>query len=786
MKMTRWISLILCLAMLSTLVAFPVWAEGTGEQFLETAEAMPLTEDGSEDWDEVKRQLSAVETEEDTVSLEEWGIEELIDTLEEGGKTRSSQYYESEPNNSRGTANRVYSDYTVGGTLSSSDLLDYYKITLSTRSKLTIASASTKSTTIFGVWDAADECVAASFSLGMTDGYYGQGISQTFPAGTYYVCVLDSRKASSVYGISFRVGTADSSGSTGGDSTGGGGSSSSAGSTMSQAVNTNFNKTYSHTWTSNQNYYLKFTMPQRGIVTLKLNKAYDSSGEAHQFKIYFLDKDGNVLYGNECFRASESAKEYYEVNCGLEAGTYYLQLAGLYLLSSESATAEYTLSYTANAYCEIESNESAAQATALTLGREYRCFFGRDGYSGSTEDYYCFEVTEGHNYRITIDEFANLSSTTTMLYLIGEKQNTIHGAMKNNIDDQGRNYFDFSALTSGTYYLRFTNYGSQQYGFTLRVDDLSLDLYRISGSDRWNTAIRTANEMKSVQGVSKFNTIIVASGNDSADALAGSYLSTIKNAPILLSWGKGGKYDYLDTNNINYIKNNLVSGGTVYLLGGTGAVPSLYESNLSGYNVCRLGGANRFETNLKILEEAGVDFGSEILVCTAYNFADSLSASAAGKPILLVYTTDNGKTYGVDDAYLQTLDGCQFTIIGGESAVSADVQRKLESYGIVERLAGGNRFETSVLVAERFFDAPDSAVLAYAWNYPDGLCGGALAYAMHAPLILTMDKWEGAAAQYVQSNGITSGIILGGTGLISDAAVRTIYALDPSTQIPLK
>lgn len=28
------------------------------------------------------------------------------------------------------------------------------------------------------------------------------------------------------------------------------------------------------------------------------------------------------------------------------------------------------------------------------------------------------------------------------------------------------------------------------------------------------------------------------------------------------------------------------------------------------------------------------------------------------------------------------------------------------------------------MVAEKYFENPESAVLAYAWNYPDGLCGG--------------------------------------------------------------
>ena len=308
------------------------------------------------------------------------------------------------------------------------------------------------------------------------------------------------------------------------------------------------------------------------------------------------------------------------------------------------------------------------------------------------------------------------------------------------------------------------------------------EVIRLAGSHRWETAIKVADEMKANLDVEKFDAIIIASGNDFADALAGSYLSTVKNAPILLGWGNGGKYEYLDTDNIEYIKANLAEGGTVYILGGEKAVPKLYEDALKGYNVKRLGGANRFETNLLILAEAGVQDGSEILVCTSTNFADSLSASATAKPILLVFN-EYGKLYGKQPEFLAGLKNCTFTVIGGESAVSADLAKAIETYGKVERLAGANRFETSVMVAQKYFEDVDTAVLAYAWNYPDGLCGGSLAYSLKAPLILTMTKYEAKAVEYAKAAGITSGLVLGGDTLISDEAVRAIFAMDAADEI---
>ena len=297
---------------------------------------------------------------------------------------------------------------------------------------------------------------------------------------------------------------------------------------------------------------------------------------------------------------------------------------------------------------------------------------------------------------------------------------------------------------------------------------------RLAGANRFDTAIQVADKMKEVLDIRKFDAVILADGYNFADALAGSYLSAVKDSPILLTWNGAEKYNYLNDATIEYVKNNLRPGGTVYILGGTSAVPSSIDARLSEFTVQRMDGANRFETNIMILEEAGVAAGSEVLVCTSTNFADSLSASAAGKPILLVYN-EGGKLFDNQKVYLAGLKNCTFTVIGGESAVSAKMLDIFSGYGETTRLAGSNRFETSVLVAEKYFPNATSAVLAYAWDFPDGLCGGGLANAMNAPLILTMTHYESQAADYIQRRGIRSGVVLGGEGLISEQSVQKIF-----------
>ena len=294
---------------------------------------------------------------------------------------------------------------------------------------------------------------------------------------------------------------------------------------------------------------------------------------------------------------------------------------------------------------------------------------------------------------------------------------------------------------------------------------------RLSGLSRYETSFAIANEMKKVLGVEKFDSIILASSEGFADALAGSYLAAVKQAPIII-----GKLKYAGIV-CDYVNANLASGGTVYVLGGEGAVP---EAMLGGITVTdnfeRLAGNDRYITNLEILAEAGVA-GKDILVATGQDFADSLSASATGLPILLV-NGKAGKTLSdAQKAFLASVDG-EIYIIGGESAVPASMVEQIEAASGKEttRIAGNSRYETSIEIAKQFLGGAESAVVAYASTFPDGLCGGPLAYAVKAPLILTKDgKTE--APNYTTGNNITSGYVLGGDGLISDDFAKTIFQI---------
>lgn len=292
-------------------------------------------------------------------------------------------------------------------------------------------------------------------------------------------------------------------------------------------------------------------------------------------------------------------------------------------------------------------------------------------------------------------------------------------------------------------------------------------IIRISGSSRYKTAYEIADKLKEVLGVETFDSIVVAYGRGFPDALAGSYLATEKNAPILLVEKN------VEKEVIAYIKANLAAKGTVYILGGTSSVPESFANGLKEENIAykRLAGDNRYLTNLEILKEAELN-SKTILVCTGKNFADSLSASAVNLPILLVGDSLTKE----QKAYFENIENLTFQIIGGTGSVSESVANELKAFGNVARIAGSTREITSVEVAKAFFKEPEIVTLAYSRDFPDGLCGGPLAYNLGAPLLLVNEGTESYAAEYVKANGIKAGIVFGGTATISDKTAIAVFA----------
>ena len=320
---------------------------------------------------------------------------------------------------------------------------------------------------------------------------------------------------------------------------------------------------------------------------------------------------------------------------------------------------------------------------------------------------------------------------------------------------------------------------------------------RLAGENRYETAIKVADQMKTSAGFANF---FVATGDEYADALSAAALAEDMKAPILLV------NDEYEATVAKYIEDNAASykTTTVYVLGGTNAVSADFEEMLYKFDVdvVRLDGDTRYDTNIKVLEEyfklnpINKIKNCEILVASGQNYPDALSASATGMPILLV----GDELTSAQKDYLQTLAPVnsktdvvtyhvdEFTIIGGTSAVNADVKAELsrpayiKSASNVTRLWGDDRYETNKAVIDNLMAANKAtakyAFVAYGMGYADALTGGVLAAKTGCPIVLVDDNHTGIASYVISTisdNDNYGGlVVIGGEAVISNELVQKI------------
>lgn len=299
------------------------------------------------------------------------------------------------------------------------------------------------------------------------------------------------------------------------------------------------------------------------------------------------------------------------------------------------------------------------------------------------------------------------------------------------------------------------------------------DFTRIAGADRYGTAGAIARE--------RFNndadTVVLASGVQFPDALAGNFLAGSLDAPILLTAPgfipevTSTTLDELNTSNIR-------------ILGGTDAVSTRVETELraDGFSVTRIAGTDRFKTAAAVAaagDTVGTVNGQRTAVlANGLNFADALTAGPLAVDSLLpVLLTEPTTLRPEASASLRSENIQQVLIVGGTDAVSAAQETQLRRDGFaVVRLGGNTRADTAVEIAE-FAKAnlgfgDDHINLARGDDFADALTGGPHAGAEMAPIVLTGNPTTSAPATlaFLRENCETlrDGHIFGGLAAVSE------------------
>lgn len=198
-----------------------------------------------------------------------------------------------------------------------------------------------------------------------------------------------------------------------------------------------------------------------------------------------------------------------------------------------------------------------------------------------------------------------------------------------------------------------------------QLGEIGLATVRISGADRFETAVEIAKWMDALGAVNS-DTVYFANAYNYPDALAVSSIAAITGSPILYAPATGsvGKTTAKCADDLG--ATNAV------VLGGTAAVgDDVYRSiAASGMTMNRCGGSNRYETALMVCYT--LDFsGKAVCFATGKNFPDALAggvfAAKKGAPVVLV---DEGADIGAIREFVSQLAPNAAYIFGGSAVLS--------------------------------------------------------------------------------------------------------------------
>ncbi len=316
---------------------------------------------------------------------------------------------------------------------------------------------------------------------------------------------------------------------------------------------------------------------------------------------------------------------------------------------------------------------------------------------------------------------------------------------------------------------------------------------RLAGSNRYATMAKIS-ERAFPNGC---DAVIVCRGNNFPDALAAAGLAGVVEGQVLLTTTKS-----LSAQTAAEIAR--LGASTVYVIGDTNSVSAKTFASIKAIScvqtVTRIAGSDRYSTAVEIYKQGAQlegGWGEVAIVATGTKAADSLSASsvayALDAPIFLVNKT--GSLSASAMAAIKSGNFKTILVLGDTNSVSSATKESLESAAeTVKRLAGSNRYETSIKVADwamqyADFTCAHAAVTAGSGSkYADALAASALCGKSKSPVLLVKatETSNEAVEALLSANKLTveSVYVLGDAASVTDkmfSAVEVAVALDGET-----
>ena len=193
---------------------------------------------------------------------------------------------------------------------------------------------------------------------------------------------------------------------------------------------------------------------------------------------------------------------------------------------------------------------------------------------------------------------------------------------------------------------------------------------RISGINRYQTAIKVAEKIPDMTN----ETMFLVSGENFPDALTVNTIAASTGYPILMA-GKSS----ISQEAIDFIQKRQPQ--RIIIVGGTGAISASVEETIKQYSdITRIGGINRYETAIRLMEWYQKEGGeiNQIKIASGENWPDALGSSQYNNDNSMLLLSPYTANSIINDKIKSTLPET-ITIFGGLGVISLSQEMILEN-----------------------------------------------------------------------------------------------------------
>lgn len=247
------------------------------------------------------------------------------------------------------------------------------------------------------------------------------------------------------------------------------------------------------------------------------------------------------------------------------------------------------------------------------------------------------------------------------------------------------------------------------------------NMERVYGRDRISTSIEISKKM-----YKNANTVILVSQYALSDALTSGLLSSQKQAPILLT-----NKEKLNSRVKSELKR--LKARNVILVGGKNSLDRNINFELKnlGLNVTRVDGKDRFETSVKVYNMLEQKKYTGLFIANGYSGVDAISVSPVSIKDEMPLILTNGEE--LSESLKSKIKGNNIVVIGGENSINEKLRKEFNA----KRIGGKDRYETSFMISNQYFNNRKKIILGSGENFVDCLVGAPYAGKIESPIVLT-------------------------------------------------